>query len=502
MGFLGKRVAMLDGGPPAFNTAGAGPGPPGILRAVDRRDLGLGLALGLGSFALFRATEQFLLFHDAVLFRRLLEEGRWNYPHLLSLPALQVLRKGAEAAGIEVAARDLLYLVSAASGGAIVTSSFALARAILPRTASALLSLLVVATPAVWFQSSSACIHAFHGAFAAAAFVLVYRLRPGDGVGRRLGAGTAIGLLPASHLAGAFLVPGYLAFAAWRGGRVRRDPLRRGLPLLAPALLGLAVVAWLTESIRGVRGTLPVEKVVRAAIAEPLAYLPEGTAQAARAMPFLGGLGLLGWAVGSSRRRGLLPLLLVLVPLFLGVSHWVQDLTGAYYLGAAGVLCAGAAHAWRFLARHGGGRAVASGTLAACVAAQTALSLPARIREADARPHRERAEALLRTGALLLYEPSVALSVVFQEEAKGRLVLNLFLLDAFPPAVPGGVTEWLERETAPLERREVVLDRRIYEAVRRGSRLAEWFEGFRKRFEAEALPGQPDFEILRPIRDG
>ncbi|MCI0589913.1 MAG: hypothetical protein L0323_24125, partial [Planctomycetes bacterium] len=144
----------------------------------------------------------------------------------------------------------------------------------------------------------------------------------------------------------------------------------------------------------------------------------------------------------------------------------------------------------------------ASGVLAACVVAQTALSLPARIREADARPHRERADSLLRTGALLLYEPSVALSVVFQEEAKGRLVLNLFLLDAFPPTVPGGVTEWLERETAALERREVVLDRRIYEAVRRGSRLAEWFEGFRKRFEAEALPGRSDFEILRPIRDG
>ncbi len=493
---------MLDGGPPAFNTAGAGPGPPGILRTVDRRDLGLGLALGLGSFALFRATEQVLLFHDAVFFRRILEEGRWGYSHLLWLPTLQVLRWGTEAAGIEVESRDLLFFVSAASGGAIVASSFAIARALLSRMAATLLSLLLVATPAVWFQASSACIHAFHGAFAAAAFALVYRLRPGDGVGRRLGAGTAMALLPASHLAGAFLVPGYLAFAAWRGGRVRRDPLRRGLPLLAPSLLGLGVVVWLTASARSGRGGLPVEKVVRAALASPLAYLPEGIAQAARSMPFLGGLGLLGWAAGSSRRKGLLPFLLVLVPLFLGVSLWVQDLTGAYYLGATGVLCVGAARAWRFLARLGSGRAVASAALAACVAAQTGLSLPERIREADARTHLERMEELFRTGALLLYEPSVPLSVAFQDAAKGRLVLNLYFLDAFPANGTGGATEWLERETAALRGREVVLDRRVYEAVRRGSRSAEWFEGFRKGFRGERLPGRPEFEILRPIRDG
>ncbi|HKB14985.1 MAG TPA: hypothetical protein VKF62_02920, partial [Planctomycetota bacterium] len=99
--------------------------------------MGLGLALGLGSFALFRATEQFLLFHDAVFFRRLLDEGRWHYPHLLWLPALQVLRSAAAAAGIGCSSRDLLFFVSAVSGGAIVVSSFALARALLPRLPAA-----------------------------------------------------------------------------------------------------------------------------------------------------------------------------------------------------------------------------------------------------------------------------------------------------------------------------------------------------------------------------
>ncbi|MGH7152131.1 MAG: hypothetical protein ACREIU_15605, partial [Planctomycetota bacterium] len=143
-----------------------------------------------------------------------------------------------------------------------------------------------------------------------------------------------------------------------------------------------------------------------------------------------------------------------------------------------------------------------SGALVACVAAQAVLSLPDRFREADARAHRERTEALFQTGVLLLYEPSVPVAVAVHDAARGRIVVNLFLLDAFPVDETGDVTGWLEREAAAFEGREVVLDRRVYEAVRRGSRVAEWFEEFRRKFRTEALPGRPDFELLRPIRDG
>jgi hypothetical protein len=463
---------------------------------LDRRDLGLGLALGVSSFAAFRATEQVLLFHDAALFRRLLEEGEWRYFHVLWLPVLQIAR----ATGIAATSRDVLYVVSALSGAAIVLGSFAVARLLLPRLAALLLALLVLATPAVWFHASSACVHAFHGAVAVGGFHAAWSLRPGHGLGRRLGAGTAIALVPLSHLAGAFLVPGYLVFAASRGGRLRRDLLRRALPLLAPPLLGLAVLIGTYRSVGSVSFPVRVGEVASSTWAHAPALVRAGIGQATRAMPFLGLAALLGWAAAYRRRRGLVGRsLLVAVPLFLGVTLWMQDLVGAYYLGAVGVLCVGAAHAWRALAARAG-RGGACGALAGLVAVQAALCVPARIREADARAVHGRTEALLRTGALLLYEPRVPEAIEFHDLARGRLVLNLFLFDGTPPGGSEAALADLGRASAGLEDREVVLDRRIYEAVRRGSRLAEWFAGFRERFRAEEIPGHADFELLRPKR--
>jgi len=469
---------------------------------IDPRDLAIASGLGILAFAVYRATEQVLLFHDSVFFREMLAEGKWRHFHVLWLPTLQVFRLACGFLGTPVSPRDAMFVVSALSGSAIAAAAYVLCRSLASRRVSAGFALLVLVSPAVWFQSASACLHAFHGAFATTALALAQRLRPGAGPFRRLAAGCAIGLVPLSHASGIYLVPGLLAFALARGGRLRRRPWRRLLALLLPVLLSLLILAWFAAPGRLGPDDLPsgwLTKGLPTALADPGTYLRSGLRQIAASMPLLLAGALLGWAVVLRRRRGfVLRSLLIVVPLCFGASLWVQDLVGAYYLGLLGVFCLSAVHGLRRLRRSAGTAAVGA-LLAAAIVVQATLSAPNRIREADPGPLRERTEALLQTGALLLYEPHAPLAAYFLEAAHGRTVFNLYLVDGIPPETVEGGLEELRRATEGLVAREVILDRRVYRVVERGSRLTPWFEGFRAGFLAEPLPGHPDFEILRPL---
>jgi hypothetical protein len=469
----------------------------------DRIDLLLALGLGALAFVLFRATSQVLLFHDAVYFRGAIAKGKWLYLHVLVLPVLQVVRATLAALGIEARPESVLYSVSAASGGVVVAVTYGTCRLFAPRGISFLQALLVLVTPATWFQSASACIHAFHGALVAIALFAVLRLDARSGFGDRLGAGASLALVPMGHASGVFLLPALLAFARLRGGMLVRRPPALASALILPPLLGLAVVAWIGNPSK-VGHAMPSLRLVGhlpGLLPDFAAYLRAGIEQIARSMPALLGPALLGWILARGAPRGLgFASALAIGPLLLGSIWWgVQDRKAAYYLGLVGVLSLGGLGFWRWLGARGG-RSLPLLVLASLVAGQAAFSLPDRWREADDEAHRARAETLLSTGALLLYEPDSPLATYLLEAARGRSALNLFIVDVLMSEsdFDAGLAR-LREESEAIRGRDVVLDRRIYEAARRpGSRIAEWFEEFRAGYVAEPLPEEPGFERLRP----
>jgi len=470
---------------------------------LDRKDVLLAVGLGLLALLVFRSTSQVLLFHDASAFRDALVEGRRLYIHLLWLPTLHGVRDAVRAMGFEVGPEAILYGVSAISGGVLVAFTFLACRLFAPRGIALLSAILVGVTPAVWFQSASACLHAFSGALVAVAFFALLRLDSRAGLGRRLIAGLALALVPLGHVAGVFLLPALLACARLRGGTLLGKPVRSATALFLPPLVGLAALAWLGSPSR-MGPSMPSLRLVEhlpGLVADFWPYLLAGVRQIATSMTALLGIAMLGWIVAWRVPRGpVFPGALALFPLLLGTVWWgPQDRKGAYYVGLVGFFAVSGLFAWRALATRFG-RAVPAAILVALLVGQAAVSIPSRLREADREAYERRAESLFRTGALVLYEPDRPLATFWFESAQGRIVLNLFIVDfLLPPGEIGRGLELLRREGERLRGREVVLDRNVYKAVgREGSPIAEWFRDFRAWYVAEPLPDEPGFEILRP----
>lgn len=310
---------------------------------MSGRDTRLAAGLGLAVAAVFAATLQARLMSDGIWIVEFLHAP--HHDRIPTHPLFWFVQWGLGAVFPGAAVETLARATSVAAGGLSASLVFLACRRLgAARTSAVGATLLLVASPAAWFFSTTIEYHALQMAAAAVAFCVTV-FAPWERRGLALALSTAA-FAPAflSHQVFALLGPGWVLLVGWLAARAGRPFGWRGLVLgVGPLLLaGLLLPQFVVEAWNGGDGGLEFDRETAILSAytgkfAPLAMVWSGwLTRLALLVP----VAVLGW-FGLRGERGLALALLVGVgfPWLVFVTVYPLPERGGFFLGS-GVLWA------------------------------------------------------------------------------------------------------------------------------------------------------------------